>query len=376
MQSIRSEATQAISESKTLMEKIKTEYFQPFIESMKKSGLDEFEIIQNTLHYLQLSNVRKHFRYFHEDAEHKRAVGIEDVCMMPDIFSFKQELNIHPDLKENFIRLGEFFLDLNNQKEHMLPEIQTRIKELFHDYLNPLPEMNRKNWKTISIESRNQINNNGDLFNIPVEIQQNIYSYLNHESVFSFKKVCKSSYFLHKSDQDTPANIFYLVAGMVPIAQPRGFFESELDIIFRNQVEEKEIIDSLCNNPDKKNVRIFLSLYQAIEYSHYLSCNKNSEPYRYMPSLWVVSYIGNPVHLKFIQAKIKLNGKGSSVYYQNNRDALISYADVPKHSIQPLLGSVVFSESGFAKYTVFNMVDFMKYKSEIENSSRDKCLIM
>lgn len=360
-----------------IREKIKQDYFQPFIGSLKKSNLDASLIIREIFWYLQHNYAGLYFSLFNQTGKIPEFPHNFDKPMLKKII-------VHPQLTESITRLCKLYLDMDKQ-EYEFPgtdpvEIQTCIRELFHDYLNPLPKMQIQNLNTSSLrQNGSQIKNNGSLFDIPVEIQHIIHSYLNYESAFSFKRTCKSAYFLHKSIQDKQASIFYLIAGDVKISSPRKFYEIDLDIPLRFSVSKEEIIKSLqktSNHTSTEEVKIFHSLYHALEYSHSLQHGghiDDDEEEGFIPSIWVVAYIGNPAHLRFNQEKIVLNeGSMSSVYDGNRRDALISYAMTPTNSIQPLLGAVIFSCADFGNYKTFNIVDFMKYQRE----NRKVCSIM
>jgi hypothetical protein len=274
--------------------------------------------------------------------------------VMNDIF--KRQLMAHPDFKDNFVHLGFLYLSKDTQKKEF-PEIdsaaiQTCIRELFHDYLKPLYAMQIQKVNTVSISDKKQIHGNGRLYHMPVDLQRIVYSYLDYESIFSFKKTCKSGYLLHKAFLDKKAVTLYLVVN-VEFTQ------------FRN-IPENKIVDSLCNK-NTKEVIVFKSLYQALEYAHFLHLgglvfDDKDAGYEYVPSIWVVTYLGNPAHLKFIQEKIILNkNTSSSAFIFNQREASISFAIIPKNSVQPVLGAVIFSDSSFAGYNIFESVDFIKY---------------
>ncbi len=143
-------------------------------------------------------------------------------------------------------------------------EIQTCVRELFHDYINPLPEVRAQALDTVSISAKNKIENNSNLFAIPGELQYKTYSYLNSESMLSFKRTCKSAYFLHKNFQ-SKQNILYVIGDDIKITRTRGMFEFDLGIALKDKVSKKEIKSSLYIQ--NSLVKAFYSLYHALEYA-------------------------------------------------------------------------------------------------------------
>lgn len=340
-----------------LYEIIKTKYFQPFIVSLKKSGLHEIEIIQEAFRHLQLSFASSACNM---PGEFKRLKFLQDFDNAPMQETFKQQLLNKLDLKNDFIQLGFIYLDKNRQKEEFSEfsndnaEIQTCIRKLFYDYINPLPKMQVRTLD-IPISTGNEQKNNGILFNIPLDPLRKIYSCLDSEGILLFKGTCKSAYFLHKSFQKQNTTL-YLIADKVKITISRGLLFTSVD------VSKKEIISSLYN---KNEARVYCDLYGALEYVNYLQ-HKESNYDRnnvFIRSLWPVHYIGNPAHLKFTQENIVLyEGSSAGAFSGNQRDVIVSYAVITKNLIQPpQLGIVICPDSNFAGYQILNSVEFGEY---------------
>lgn len=356
---------------KELRDSIKENYFLPLIASLKNTGLNEAKIIKNLVRRIQITMANSQMALFGQRKSLYDQLELE-------------YLLAHTELHIKYIHLAFLYLDRNTQ-ENEFPDqdsvaIQTCIRELFHDYLNPLPLIQPKNPDTISIPKNANMYQDSKLHKLPVELQEKIYSYLTCESIFSFKRTCKSDYFLHKSFQNKQENILYMLADDVKITRDRGMLEGSYDIVLRENIPENEIIHSLMNK-NKKEIRIFQSLYQALEYAHSLHHGGHifdNEKHGYIPSLWTVSFIGNIADLTFTEEKIIMNsGVSSSSYDGNRRDVMVSSAMISKNSVQPLVGSVIYSYSDFAEYKTFNTINFREYlEKENDKFSMSNCQVM
>lgn len=79
----------------------------------------------------------------------------------------------------------------------------------------------------------------------------------------------------------------------------------------------------VMNSAPSKNIdtiRLFSSLYRAIEYAHHLSYGGDpfdKEEIRHIPSIWAVRYQGSVASLEFISEELIIH-KGTSSYYQES----------------------------------------------------------
>lgn len=377
-----------------LYQQLKEKYFNPFIKNLERYEFDNTAFIANTFCILQIKYANSQFdhnttpvleflkkcHYYFKENLVARTLKIQNKSYVLS----EVDHHLFSELEISFKKLGLIYLDQDRQRRlfpaYDAAQIQTAIREIFHDHLNPLPHLKMKNVDNKFLhETKQQLENNGILFAMPNEIQQNIYSFLDYESKVSFKRTCSSAYFLHKAYDGNKSPIFYFLGDDIKITRARDFFEFDLDIALKSYIPKEEIISSFSkkiNNKAEDTLQVFPSLYQVLEFAssrqhggHLLGGEEDG----YMPSLWVGAYHGNPVKLNFSQEKFTLNeNRGSSSYGDNRREACVSYANVPKHSIVPLLGTLIYPSGDFASYRAFNTVDFRECKNIEEDQHRQK----
>lgn len=344
-----------------LQQELKKRYFRPIIDNIIPSNIKATIFIQELFRFLQKSYADQFMLFY-------RNMGTP-VNLDNEVSNhFKSSLSICPNLKGPLIKLFSVHLDEEFRKTEFPgvdeAEIHTCIRELFHNFINPIPEMNIQALNTVAISrDGHSLKQDNTLFNTPADVQRIIHSYLDHQGALPYKSTCKSAYFLHKSAQDKPINVFYMLAGDVLITRKRGILEFDLDMPLRKSVTQQEIESSL-HKYNKPEVKIFSSLFQALEYAEHLqhggSIGDNDDN-GYIPSLWAVAYIGNAANLQFTQEKITLlNRSTSSAYDENQRELMASYALVPKNAVQPLIGMVACLYFNFGSYKIFNTVNYLK----------------
>lgn len=300
-----------------------------FLQNLKLLEINEIEFIQNLCHAM-LADDRNIINF------------ISDT------------LSSYPELVNAFQALCSLSFDAERKVA-----IEAQIREIFFNYINPLSDLIINFDKTTIKQTMDYLKNNEKL--------NQEEQYTNYKSGFTFKQTCKSMYFQKQSSPDE-SNIFYALGSAIKITSPR-ITHKTVEMTLRNKIAQDEIIYSLLNK-DLKEIKLFKSLYQASEYARYLYHEKhleNGESAGYIPSVWSVYYIDNINNLKFSEEIVLINAdqNHSTTNYSLNRCPLmVSYSNMIKESVLPLVGTVIFPKLNFAEYYLFEKVDFLKFMND------------
>ena len=319
--------------------KIKREYFLPFIESIKKLQLNEKKEISAAMNKLQ---------------EEWSAIAIKLRTADSSLKSIQTSTFYSPFLK----KLANLYLNEKLITEECpgctLAGVQTYIRTLFHSSLNP------KELEFIQIDTLKSELLTRDEFKTTIK----------HSSrLFSEKK---------------ELNIFYMLGHEIKITKPRKFsgFDDD-EICLNHKLSACETAKSFANIDENETVKLFSSLYEAIEYAFAKQHGGHlfeTEREGFMSSIWAVCLIADSDNLNSKQEIVIANKGKIDKRYGGERHIEVSYAETAKHKITPIIGTMLYPNGGFASYQIINQVkaeEIEKWLSQPDNnqSKETDCLL-
>jgi hypothetical protein len=305
------------------------------------------------------------------------------------LFEIEVQWSHIPDLDEDQQKICKGIIAIYSDKaiqENKFPsnqraEIQTCIRELLHDHLNPIEGMSMANLKQKVIENKKK----GSLLISktdptplpwPSDLTATIYSYLDYKSCKKLSLSCKAAYFLHHNMKNNIDCIFYTLGTDIVISRERKWNEGALCesslLLAQNKIKGEVIIKSILNTDRGPSIELYTSLYQAVAYAHHLQQGggdilnqdrrNNEEPLRRIPTIWAVCYQKSKYDLNFSSKHIL----GADLY--------IPYAKVERESVRTLVGAVVCSDRWFANYELLKIVD---HQTDLQNqNNKTNCNLM
>jgi len=308
-------------------ENIKNTRVLPFIESLPKESVREN--IQEAMQYLQEA-------YAMIEVREKQLLGKD-----------KKFTKYYPDKFKNSAAFNNLeALYLNNNNDFTIAAIQTYIRELLHEQIFP-ENLKLMKYKAVTPEP---YKNNADF----------------------------------KLFQETPKQaIYYMLGAELKVTKPRSqFLANPMPFNLNVKLSSKETIQSLLDE-NLKEVKLFNSLYQAIEYAnakkHGGDLLNEKELDGYIPSIWMVTERNNNnLALSFVTEEVAVNKDSYGKFYNgNHRPVEVSYTNTTKDRIMPLVGMTLFPGQKFADYRVLNTVSAQDIKTYIETKEQRKtCSVM
>lgn len=303
------------------------------------------------------------------------------------------------DCKKLLLSVAEIYYDESIQKARFpgydTAVIQTCIRELLHEYINPSPELALESVKSVVADYRKIVDNkypvvnHSSPYNISYEIGNEIFSYLNYQSSNALASTCKFFHLSHNMLKFRSASIFYALGDPVIITRNRKWNEpaaiSTDSLLLTSKEVNEKVVGNSINSNKVDTITLFPSLYQAIEYAHHLKNDPNDHVFPdaraqplTIPSVWAVTYQEHRANLDFNSKAMILRRGWSSNYADSERNLAIFCASVEKNSICPILGTVLYSSSCFAKYKQFAVVNYHDYLKQQEQVKREesRCSIM
>jgi hypothetical protein len=354
------------------------EYVGPFLERIKekfdKKGHLILTIGAFQSHANQILDFQRHPQSSKEPSN--------QINIGKDMFG--ESLSSDTKLKKAYQDLATIYcykaMQASKFPEYRSAQIQTCIRELIHDALNPVEKLTIQNIQIPKAEGYRST----PILNLPYELAEKVHSFLDYQGCKSFSSTSKDAYFLHTNVINRPGNIFYALGQFVEVCKVQDLFEMlEIGSLFPFPENKSNAIMSSAPNKHFEMIKLFPSLYQAIEYAHYLSpiSGKKMEEVHQIPSIWAVHYQRNVVNLKYISKDLILNNgylRKYERYVYAERNLAISYANVETESIRPLVGAVLHTSEWFADYRVLNTVNYqVDYQADAENKNEknDFCCI-
>jgi hypothetical protein len=383
--------------SDKMKEKIYQDYVQPFLSWLEKLSLENNakEIIQEMFRYLHNDKYLNTHKIF--GCDRKTPSFFEDFDPRSRRDNFFQILKSHSGFTNSFYELLSLYQDALT-KNRVFPqahteEVQTCIRELFYDYLNPLGELQAQIFKNAAVSSdksseitlgitsgvtsgittsiNNNLQSNYSLLNLNMDVQNNVYSFMDYQSRTFYGQTCKAAYFFNKANlnktiKNKESQILYAIGDYIDVTESNQLF----GLHWYNLMDIPQ--DHLLSSHKYGHFKAFHSLYQALEYSYDCASRSiYSERCGGMPSIWIVNYTGKFSDLKFRQVNLEINHYNESYLYAlQKRRASVCYATLPKYTIQPLIAAVIFPNSDFASYKIVSSLDFMN-GNYLDNKTSD-----
>jgi hypothetical protein len=244
------------------------------------------------------------------------------------------------------------------------------------------------------LEPEEDAQNNKSIFTgLPTELQLNITKFFqtNPDTIRNFRAVSKHTYKLQKSIQDAPGNIYFTLGNEIMITRKRKRHEASVLICLTDRLESNELLNATKLSPNK-SLNLFASLYDAIEYAHFLKHGGDMfsrEANGYIPAILAVSYIGDSKELDSEEEIITINeGTSCSSYMDSQRKVAVSY--IPKveaRAVLPLAAICLYGDSNnfsvfrsdFISFRVFGQIlnlNKLLCKPDVNLEPNSKCTIM
>jgi hypothetical protein len=282
-------------------------------------------------------------------------------------------------LYSTYAKIFDIFCDEEKQAE-MFPQnnsfqIQTCIRELFYEELNPVKGLSPADLQQPFTELVSSV-----VLNLPSPIATIAHTYLDYKDCQQLNLTSHATHFFNKTQLNKPENILYMLGSDVIVSRKRGWGKGSVCIDSLNEIKDEAIHDSLPRQTPNP-VKLFPSLYHVMEYAHHLQhggdpIDRGNDELCLIPVIWAVHYRGNIAGLKLISEDLVMHkGLNSSCYAGSERRLTIIYGNAEKDSFLPLRGMVVYGPEKFADYKISKPVNYQKAVANLNTESGFQCVI-